>query len=78
MKTITVGEFKSNLAQIIEKILKGEEYVVSYGRKRKKIFKVVPYQEEEPKKRKLGLLEGKMTIKFHDDWEMSDEEFLNS
>ncbi len=78
MKTITVGEFKSNLAQIIEKILKGEEYVVSYGRKRKKIFKVVPYQEEKPKKRKLGLLVGKMTIKFHDDWEMSDEEFLNS
>ena len=78
MKTITVGEFKSNLAQIIERILKGEEYVVSYGRKRKKIFKVVPYQEEKPKKRKLGLLEGKMTIKFHDDWEMSDEEFLNS
>ena len=78
MKTITVGEFKSNLAQIIEKILKGEEYVVSYGRKRKKIFTVVPYQEEKPKKRKLGLLEGKMTIKFHDDWEMSDEEFLNS
>ena len=78
MKTITVGEFKTNLAQIIEKILKGEEYVVSYGRKRKKIFKVVPYQEERPKKRKLGILEGKVTIKFHDDWEMSDEELLNS
>ncbi len=27
MKTVTLGEFKSNLAQIIEKILKGEEYV---------------------------------------------------
>ena len=77
MKTITVGEFKSNLAQIIEQILKGEEFVVSYGRKKKKIFKVVPYQEEKPKKRKLGLLEGKVTIKIHDDWEMSDEEFLN-
>lgn len=78
MKTVTVGEFKSNLAQIIEKILTGEEYIVSYGRKRKKIFKVVPYQEEKPKKRKLGILEGKVTIKFHDDWEMSDEELLNS
>ncbi len=78
MKTITVGEFKSNLAQIIEKILKGEEYVVSYGRKRKKIFKVVPYMEEKQKKRRLGILDGKMTIKFHDDWEMSDEELLNS
>ena len=78
MKTITVGEFKSNLAQIIEGILKGEEYVVSYGRKRKKIFKVVPYQEERPKKRKLGILEGKVTIKFHDDFKMTDEEFLRS
>ena len=78
MKTVTVGEFKSNLAQIIEKILKGEEYVVSYGRKRKKIFKVVPYEEEKPKKRQLGLLEGKVTFKFRDDWKMSDEEFLNS
>ena len=66
------------MAQIIEGILKGEEYVVSYGRKRKKIFKVVPYQEEKPKKRKLGILDGKVTIKFHDDWEMSDEELLNS
>jgi len=78
MKTVTVGEFKSNLAQIIEKILKGEEYVVSYGRKRKKIFKVVPYREEKPKKRKLGLLEGKVTIKFNDDWKMTTEEFLGS
>lgn len=78
MKTITVGEFKSNLAQIIEKILKGEEYVVSYGRKKKKIFRVIPYLEEKKKKRKLGILEGKVKIKFHGDWEMSDEELLKS
>lgn len=78
MKTISVGEFKANLAAIIEKILKGEEYVVSYGKKKKKIFKVVPYADEKPLKRKLGLLEGKIKIKIHDDFEMTDEELLNS
>lgn len=75
MKIITVGEFKSNLAQIIEKILKGEEYVVSYGRKKKKIFKVIPYNESKPK-RKLGILEGKATVKISKDWKMTGEEFL--
>ncbi len=76
MKTITVGEFKSNLAQIIQRILKGEEYIVSYGRKRKKIFKVTPIQDEKPFKRKLGTLQGKASVVFHDDWEISDEELL--
>jgi len=77
MKVISVGEFKANLAQIIERILKGEEYVVSYGRKKKKIFKVVPFREDTPK-RKLGRLEGKATATFSKDWKMTTEEFLGS
>ena len=77
MKVITVGEFKARLSQIIERILKGEEYVISYGRKKKKIFKVVPYKEEKPK-RKLGSLEGKATATFSKDWKMTTEEFLGS
>ena len=77
MKVITVGEFKARLSQIIERILKGEEYVISYGRKKKKIFKVVPYKEEKPK-RKLGSLVGKATATFSKDWKMTTEEFLGS
>jgi antitoxin (DNA-binding transcriptional repressor) of toxin-antitoxin stability system len=77
MKTISVGEFKAKLSQIIEKILKGEEYVVSYGKKKKKIFRVVPYNEKKVLKRKIGLLDGKIKIKIHDDFKMTDEELLN-
>ena len=77
MKVITVGEFKAKLSQIIERILKGEEYVIAYGRKEKKIFKVVPYKEEKPK-RKLGSLVGKATATFSKDWKMTTEEFLGS
>ncbi len=78
MKTISVGEFKARMSFFIEKILKGEEFVISYGRKKNKIFKVSPVNDEKPFKRKLGPLKGKATVIFHDDWEMTDEEFLNS
>lgn len=61
----------------IGKILKGEEFIISYGRKKNKIFKVSPVREEKPFKRKLGILEGKVTVTFSDDWEMSEEELLN-
>jgi hypothetical protein len=78
MKVITVGEFKSRMAFFIERILKGEEFIVSYGRKRNKIFKVSPIKDEKPFKRKLGILKGKATVVFHDDWKMTTEEFLGS
>ncbi len=78
MKTVSIGEFKTNLSQLIQRILKGEEFVVTHGRKKTKIFKVLPFEEQKPQKRKLGSLEGKVKVTFHDDWEMSDEEFLNS
>jgi hypothetical protein len=77
MKVITVGEFKSRMAFFIERILKGEEFIVSYGRKKNKIFKVSPIKEEKPFKRKLGVLEGKATATFSEDWEMSEEELLD-
>lgn len=77
MKTISVGEFKARMSFFIEKILKGEEFIISYGRKKNKIFKVSPVREEKPFKRKLGILEGKVTVTFSDDWEMSEEELLN-
>ncbi len=78
MKVITVGEFKSRMSFFIERILKGEEFIVSYGRKKSKIFKVSPIKEEKSFKRKLGTLEGKATVTFRDDWKMTTEEFLGS
>ncbi len=76
MKTVTIGEFKANLSSYAEKIQKGEELVVTHGRKRKKIFRVLPFQEDKPKKRKLGILNGKVKVKFAKDFKMSTEEFL--
>ncbi len=78
MKVISVGEFKEKMAFFIERILKGEEFIVSYGRKKNKIFKVSPIKNTRQFKRKLGPLEGKATITFEGDWKITDEEFLKS
>ena len=78
MKTVTIAEFKTNFSMYADKVEKGEELIVTRGRKKKKIFKISPFRDEKPVKRKLGILQGKVTVKFHDDWEMSDEELLGA
>lgn len=76
MKTVTIGEFKANFSAYAEKVQKGLEIIVTHGRKRKKIFKVIPFKDEKPPKRKLGMLKGKATVEFADDWKMTSEELL--
>lgn len=78
MKTVTLSEFKTNLAEYAAKVQKGAELIVTDGRSGKKIFKVIPIIEEKSSKRKLGILKGKATVVFHDDWKMTTEEFSGS
>lgn len=78
MKTISIADFKTNLSDITQRVLKGEEFIVTHGRKKRKIFKVSPLLEDKQKKRKLGILEGKATVRFKKDWEMTDEELLSA
>jgi hypothetical protein len=47
--------------------LNGEEFVVTQGQKKKKPFKTTIHVKQKPKRRKLGILEDKATVKFHDD-----------
>ena len=75
MKTVTIGEFKTNFSSYAEKIENGEELIVTRGRKRKKIFRILPIREDKPKKRKLGILSN-VKVKFAKDFKMTTEEFL--
>ena len=46
MKTITVGELKAKFSEILELVrTQKEEIIIEYGKKRKKIAKIVPYEE---------------------------------
>jgi antitoxin (DNA-binding transcriptional repressor) of toxin-antitoxin stability system len=78
MKTVTIGEFKTNLSTYADQVQKGEELIVTHGRRKKKIFRVLPYKEIKSKKRKLGLLNGKVNVKFSKDFKISTDEFLSS
>ena len=48
MKSITVGELKANFSEILKLVqTKKEEIIIEYGRNRKKIAKIVPFEEEK-------------------------------
>jgi antitoxin (DNA-binding transcriptional repressor) of toxin-antitoxin stability system len=72
MKTISVGELKARFSEILRLVeTEKEEIIIEYGRKRKRIAKIVPYEEEEGN-REFGIYEGK--FKIPDDFDKEDEE----
>ena len=76
MKTLPVGELKAQFSEVLEKVKKGERYGILYGKKKKPVAMIVPYNESENNhERKLGMLDGKCSIRFADDFKMTEEEF---
>ena len=75
MKTLPVGELKAQFSEVLEKVKNGETYGITYGKKKKPVAMIVPYNEPEKKKeRKLGILDGKCSIRFAEDFKMTEEE----
>ena len=78
MKSLTVGEFKAQFSEVLELVQQGESVGVLYGKSKKPVAKLVPVNGSEPmKKRKLGILEGKVKFKFAKNFKMTDEELLD-
>lgn len=79
MNQLTVGQFKSQFSQVLEKILQGESIGITYGKSKKKVAALIPYTKfTNSHKFKLGLFEGKAFFKIHKNFKMTDEEFLQS
>ncbi|TVR05383.1 MAG: type II toxin-antitoxin system Phd/YefM family antitoxin [Spirochaetaceae bacterium] len=77
MKTMPVGEFKANFSEVVEQVKRGEEIVISYGRKRENVAVLIPYSTYTQNNAvSLGQLQGKASVSFADDFEMSGEELL--
>jgi len=77
MKTLPVGEIKSQFSEVLEKVKQGEKFGILYGKKKTPIAMIVPYEPEASKqKRKIGILDGKTEIIFSEDFRMTEEEFL--
>jgi antitoxin (DNA-binding transcriptional repressor) of toxin-antitoxin stability system len=79
MKTMTVGELKTNFSNALDSVRAGKTIVVCYGRNHDKVAAMVPYADIAPThKRKLGLLKGKARVKFARDFKLDDESLLSA
>ena len=78
MKTLAVGEFKTHFSEVLDEVRNGEEFVVCYGRKKEKVAVVIPYEKYTKQPVVLGVMEGIASYRINDDFEMTDEEFLDS
>jgi len=60
MKTLSVGELKAQFSEVLKRVQQGESFVILYGKKKKPVAKIVPFEEPKRKKRKIGILDDKM------------------
>ena len=78
MKTLSIGELKTNFSAVLGLIRKGEEITISYGKNKEKVAVILPYDHYRPKtERQLGPLKGKAECVIKDDFEITDEEMIS-
>lgn len=79
MNQLTVGQFKSKFSEVLEKVRSGESVGITYGKSKKKVAALIPYNKYiKQAKFKLGLLKGKATFKTYSDFKITDQELLQS
>lgn len=79
MKTLPVAEVRTNFSALLKEVELGNEIGITFGRKKETIAVIVPIEEyKKIKTRKLGTLEGKVTVEFSEKWAITEQEFINS
>lgn len=79
MQSIQIGKLKSEFSDVLQKVEhEGQEFVIEFGKKHKKVAIIIPYSEayENKKTREFGLMEGKGSYQLNDDFEMTDDELV--
>ncbi|MFN0037070.1 MAG: type II toxin-antitoxin system Phd/YefM family antitoxin [Saprospiraceae bacterium] len=76
MKVLTVGDLKTNFSEVLKAVQVGEEFAIAFGKRKEVVAYLIPKHLQKNGKRKIGILEGKASITFKDDFKMTAEEFL--
>lgn len=76
VRALPVAELKAEFSKVLADVRRGERIGVLYGRSKEPVAMIVPYEPEPVGKREIGFLDGKATIEFADDYEMTEAEFL--
>ena len=79
MEMLKIGELKNKFSYVLQRVQAGEEIIISFGKKEKKIAVLVPYEKYiSNSPRPLGVLKGKAKCIIGDNFQISDEELLGS
>ena len=80
MITLPVGEFKARFSDILRRVEQGGEFVISYGKRHRKVAALIPYEKLKRRRgsRTLGVLKGKARFAVSQSFKMSPEEFLGA
>ncbi len=77
MNTIQIGDLKNHFSDVIKRVKNGNEIIITFGRKKENVAVIIPFEKYQTKIiRKIGILEGKATMKIHNDFEITEEELL--
>lgn len=76
MKTLTIGDLKTNFSEVLKAVQLGEEFAIAFGKRKEVIAYLIPKHLRKKGKRDIGIMEGKATAIFKDDFKMTTEEFL--
>ena len=72
METVNIHEAKTHLSRLMEKVAKGESFIIAKAGK--PIGELVPLDEAEtPKKRRIGFMKGEIVVPEDFDTMMADE-----
>jgi antitoxin (DNA-binding transcriptional repressor) of toxin-antitoxin stability system len=79
VKTLQSAEAKTHFSSVLRDVEAGNEVAIVYGKRKETVAVIIPYeQKKKNKKRQLGTLEGKVSVKFAEDFAMTGEELINS
>ena len=80
MKIMTTADFKANFSSVVDELKHGNKVVITYGRKKEPLATIIPQSQlEKPNHSvKLGDLKSKGWTYALKDFEMTEEELINS
>jgi antitoxin (DNA-binding transcriptional repressor) of toxin-antitoxin stability system len=77
MNTVTATELKHNLSSVINQVRQGKEFVLQCGRNHENVAVIIPFDRNiSCPVRRLGLLADRGPLVMADDFQMTEEEFL--
>ena len=80
MKTMTTADFKANFTSVVDELKHGNKVIITYGRKKEPLATIIPQSQlKKPNYSvELGDLKSQNWTYTLKDFEMTEEEFINS